>query len=574
MMKRFTTGLSLLAAMMSFCGAAGVANAQLYETKQPNPQQEEFPRLVVVVSIDQFRGDYFDRFRKYFGNGGFQRLTNPGRMYENCYYQHANTITGPGHATMMTGTYAHMNGITANAWFDVAKGGNLYCVADPDAKFLTSDGVAGSEKGEDSAASPRALMAPTVGDVLETATGGKAKTVSISTKDRAAILMGGKSCDIAVWWRSELGEFVSSDYYGTEQPQWLKDFNKSKVGERWFKKSWELSLEPAAYEEMCTTDDFPTEGTGGYSTRTFPHVIGEKSEKPDKAYYDSLNMSPYANELIVDAAIAAMKNGEVGKDSIPDIMTLSFSCNDLIGHTFGPDSWEVMDATIKTDKTIERLLKALDDEVGSGRWTLFLTADHGVANFPEVLKERRIEAGRANMKEFREGIEKKLAEVYGPAPADKPYILSVNQPWMTLRQPENPGNANPDINRVVADYIQTLPFIAFADTTEALLHVPVNGDPLRQSFVYAHYPQRAGGVVFALKPYYYFSSGTGTTHGSPWRYDQFVPLFICGKGIGPGRSSFPVSPPQIAPTISQMLQIPLPAKCEVTAIPGALLNRM
>ncbi|HMX63910.1 MAG TPA: hypothetical protein PKD58_12655 [Candidatus Sumerlaeota bacterium] len=142
------------------------------------------------------------------------------------------------------------------------------------------------------------------------------------------------------------------------------------------------------------------------------------------------------------------------------------------------------------------------------------------------------------------------------------------------RQPENPGNANPDINRVVADYIQTLPFIAFADTTEALLHVPVNGDPLRQSFVYAHYPQRAGGVVFALKPYYYFSSGTGTTHGSPWRYDQFVPLFICGKGIGPGRSSFPVSPPQIAPTISQMLQIPLPAKCEVTAIPGALLNRM
>ncbi|MCC6546463.1 alkaline phosphatase family protein [Candidatus Sumerlaeota bacterium] len=559
--------------MASFAAAATFAPAQLVQTKPTTPDQEEFPRLVVVVSIDQFRGDYYDRFRKYFGTKGFVRLTSPGRFFENCHYQHANTITGPGHATMLTGTYAHMNGITANAWFDPVNG-QTYCVADPGAKFLTSDGVADSAEGEDAAASPSRLLAPTVGDVLETATGGKAKTISISTKDRAAILMGGRSCDIAVWWRSELGEFVSSDYYGTQQPQWLIDFNKTKSGEKWFKKPWELSLEPAAYEEMCTIDDYPTEGTGGYSSRTFPHLIGEKSEKPDKAYYDNLNMSPYANELIVDAAIAAMQKGELGRDSIPDLLTLSFSSNDLIGHTFGPDSWEVMDATIRTDKTIERLLQALDDEVGSGRWTLFLTADHGVANFPEVLKERRQDAGRANMKEFREGIEKKLTEVYGPLADNKSYIVSVNQPWITLRKPENPAAGSPDCNKVVADYLNTLPFIGFATTTVDLLSTPVNGDVLRQSFIYAHYPNRSGDVVFALKPHYYFSSGTGTTHGSPWRYDQHVPLFVCGKGIGPGRSSFPVAPPQIAPTIAIMLQIPLPAKVEVMPLPGVLTNRM
>ncbi|MEO8377401.1 MAG: alkaline phosphatase family protein [Candidatus Sumerlaeota bacterium] len=571
MFKKLHT--QLVAASLFLFGAAHLP-AQLIQTQPTTPQQEEFPRLVVVVSIDQFRGDYYDRFRKYFGNGGFVRLVSPGRYYENCYYMHANTLTGPGHATMLTGTYAHMNGITGNDWFDDVKGENVYCVADPTAKFLTSTGVADSAAGEDAAASPRNLLAPTVGDVLEAATNGKSKTVSISTKDRAAILMGGRSCDIAVWWRSELGEYVSSDYYGTQQPQWLVDYNKTKPGDKYFKRAWELSLEPAAYEEMCTADDFPAEGMGGYTTRTFPHVIGEKSEKPDKEFYDNLDVSPYANELIVDAAIAAMHNGEVGKDAIPDLMTLSFSCNDLIGHNFGPDSWEVMDATLKTDKTIERLLSALDTEVGSGRWTLFLTADHGVANMPEVMKERHQDAERANMKEFRDGIEAKLSQIYGPLPDKQNYVLTINQPWISLRQPPNQGNGNPDINKVVADYLQTLPMIAFSSTTNDLISIPVNGDMLRQALIYAYYPHRSGGVVFALKPYYYFSSGTGATHGSPWRYDQHVPLFVCGKGIGPGRAPYPVAPPQIAPTISLMLQIPLPGKSEVPPLPGVLINRM
>lgn len=582
-MRRLTAPTTLIAGALALLPLG--ARAQTYAVPA-----EDVPRLVVVLSIDQFRGDYYDRFRKYFGSGGFLRLVAPGRYYETCYYAHANTLTGPGHATMLTGTYAHLNGITGNAWYSEVDKKTVYCVSDPATKFISSygplDGSAesspllaavGLDKGEESAASPRALMAGTVGDVLESATNGKAKTLSISTKDRAAVLMGGKGCDLALWWKAELGEFVTSDYYTNELPAWISDFNKAKPADKHFKKAWDLSLAPANYEELCTADDYPAEGTGNYTSRTFPHILGEKSDKPNKSFYDTISMSPFANDIIVDAAIEALRKDELGKDTTPDLLTLSFSSNDLIGHTFGPRSWEVMDAAIKTDKSIERLLQGLDETVGAGKWTIFVTADHGVAEFPETLLEQGIDAGRVKEGDMRVAIETRLQEVYGPTKPDTSYVKSISVPWISI-EPDSAATpiaaTAPPMDQTIVDFLYTQPTISFATTTKELLAVPANNNALRQAILFAYYPKRSGQVAFALKPNYYFGGSTGTTHGSPWRYDQAVPLFVCGRGIIPGRSNFLVTPPQIAPTISLILQIPWPSNCEVTALPNCVAGRM
>lgn len=549
---------------------------------------EGVPPLVVVVSIDQFRGDFVFRFRPFFSEGGFVRLMSPGRFYENAYYAHANTYTGPGHATMMTGTYAHNNGITGNDWYSEAEGKNVYCVRDENAKTVTSLGIVDPSKDlspllartglsslEKGSYSPRTLLANTVGDNLEAATRGAAKTYSLATKDRSSILMGGQSCDLAMWWDSAFGEFVTSDYYAQEQPEWLAEFNKTRPADKWFKATWDLSVASQNYVENCTIDDYPAESTGGFTTRTFPHILGEKSETPDRDFYETFRASPYSNDLIVDLSLYIIEKESLGKDAIPDILTISFSANDYIGHAFGPQSWEVMDATIKTDRTIERLLNGLDKAVGVGNWTLFLTADHGVADFPEVLQERRVDAKRVSQREMIASLEGYLRQKLGEAKPERQYVREFNAPWVVFDHDAGQTPlASGLLEETTVAYMMTLPEITFACTTKDLLSSPSDGDPLRAGIRLAYYPGRAGDVAFAMQPNYFFAYGkTGTTHGTPWRYDQFVPIFACGKGITNGRDSAYASPPQIAPTIALLLQIPMPSRCEVPPLRGALLNR-
>lgn len=526
-------------------------------------------RLVVVLSIDQFRGDYIQRFQDLYGPDGFNRLLRDGRYYDNANYLHAITFTGPGHSTILTGTYPNVSGMVGNGFYDQVAGRSFYCVQDEDAHLVRSSGPdanAGSS-------SPRLLMAGTVGETLERATGGNAHTISISSKDRAAILMGGRHPDACVWWDTQNAEFVTSTYYGQALPAWAKAVNDRHPAEAFFHKSWEPSAKPAEYEKRCTIDDFPGESAQAYTKRTFPHVLGDRSQAPDHGFYDQLMTSPFQNAILVDTALEAVRAEKLGADDVPDLLTLSFSSNDYVGHAYGPDSWEVMDCAIRTDGEVARLLKGLDEAVGAGKYTLFVTADHGVCPLPEAMEQIGVPAGRIAEAGIAFKLEATLADYFGKPASGQRYIRSFSEPWLVLNKGAIPAGPRKDktIEEVAAEFFAAQPGIARAYTRRDLLGQGDPTDPLRRALQFSYYPGRSGDVGVVLAPHFFMAGGAaGTTHGSPYSYDTYVPVLAFGAGIRPGRSGAAVSPPQIAPTIAELLHVLAPTTCEVPPLPRAL----
>lgn len=530
------------------------------------------PRLVVVLSIDQFRGDYIPRFERYLGEGGFRRIMGEGFHFENCYYRHATTQTGPGHATLLTGTYPHVNGIVSNDYYDMAEGRGFYCAEDAEAHPVTPRGVDES-KGS---FSPRRLMVPTTGDNLEKATAGAAKTVGVSLKDRSGIMMAGRAADLVLWFDSKSGEFGSSTYYTQALPQWLLDWQAGKPADAWFKKAWELSLPAEEYASVCTADDYKAEQDGSFEGRTFPHTLGWKSESPDANYYTNLTVSPFGNDLVVDAALAAVKGEGMGQDDIPDLLAISFSSNDLIGHAFGPSSWEVMDATIKTDATVARLLTALDELVGKGAYTLFVSGDHGAADLPELAQEMGIPAERFLPRGMADKLEAHLRGLYGQPAEGKRYVADFGWPFVTLNPAAVVDEAAPTarpMDEEAARFLATLPNVVMATTTAALKDGADSLHPVRRALALSMYPGRSGHLAYVMPPGWFPSGGyTGTTHGAPYSYDQSVVLLAYGNGIRQGTSNAPAQPPQIAPTVSALVGVLVPDACEVPALTAALAN--
>lgn len=533
------------------------------------------PRLVVVLSIDQFRGDYVARFEPYFGSGGFKRIQEGGFYYVNATFPTANTETGPGHSLMLTGAYAHRSGITQNNWFDANEHRRVYCVEDANVKQVGSAGQVSTKPI--GSASPRNLLAGSVADELESATAGRAKTISVSLKDRAAVLMGGHGVDLALWMDRATGEFVSSTFYVEELPQWLVEFNQSKPADKWFQKQWALTLPPEEYSNRCTEDDFPAEdyASAGYESAVFPHTLGAHAPAPDKTYYTNLYFSPFGNDLVVDLVKEVFAHEALGQDDVPDLLTISFSSNDPIGHAFGPDSWEVMDASIKTDGTVAALLELLDNKIGIGKWTLFLTADHGVCDFPEVRQMRRIPASRVSLESLRQGLEESLTKAFGPLSNGATYVADVDLPWIALGRPIPEASEGLDLERMAAacvEWLRSQPYVAFAMTTGALMASATPPDATVQALRLSHFHGRAGDVVYALKPNYLVSEGAkGTGHGSAYAYDQYVPVMALGAGVRRGACPRPVSPAQIAPTVAILLGVNPPNQCEVAPLQEALL---
>ncbi len=528
------------------------------------------PRLIVVLSIDQLRGDYITRFDDCFGEDGFRRIEREGFTYRNCLYPTANTETGPGHACLLSGAYAHRNGITQNNWYDAAEGREVYCVGDEHASPVTGDGASAAPA---ESASPRRLLAGTAGDSLETTTSGAAKTVSISLKDRAAILMGGHAADIALWFDRSTGRFVTSSYYTEALPAWVMDFNAAKPADAWFKTEWALSVAPEEYSERCTVDAYPAEApeNGRFSDASFPHTLGAASDAPDEGYYAGLCTSPFSNDLLVQLAQVAVEHEGMGRDDIPDLLTIGFSCNDLIGHAFGPDSWEVMDATIKTDASVATLLRYLDSVVGAGAWTLFVTADHGVASFPEVLRERRIDAQRVSASTLAEQLDASLKETFGAPHGGTSYIAGLDVPWVSFVDaafdPASPGRRD----AVVAAAVAWLRGQASISGAWPLRDVEASTDALLLSVQRSYFPGRAGDVALTYKAGYLQSEkSVGTGHGTAYTYDQYVPLLALGAGIRRGETARIASPAEIAPTVALLAGTVPPDRCEVAPMTEAL----
>jgi predicted AlkP superfamily pyrophosphatase or phosphodiesterase len=508
------------------------------------------PRLVVVIAVDQLRADYIERFRPYFGAGGFNLFLQRGASFAQARYAHATTSTCPGHAVILTGSYGEVNGIIANEWYDTRTGRPTYCAEDTAVTLVGSAGPGGS---------PRKLFGATVGDVLRTATAGRSRVVTVSAKNRSAIMLGGQLADAAYWMVDTL--FVTSTYYRADLPGWAREFNASGAMSRYFGQTWDRLLPAAAYQ-MMGPDDEPAERDVAGMGRTFPHRI---------AGIDALHGSPFLNDVMADFAMRAVDAEGLGRDTVSDLLGLSFSANDGVGHTFGPESHEVMDATVRLDRTLQRLFGFLDRTIGLANVVVVLTADHGVAPMPEVLARIRpgSTARRLDPAIIESAVRKALSARYGQVDAPGWVVYHV-PPQMYLNRAALAALNIPveDAERVAQSAVRSVPGVHEVLTGSELTRQRAAG--IESGPVHSFHPSRSGNLYYMLEPYWLPDpSASGAEHGSGWRYDQEVPLLWFGRGILPGVHQGPAYVADIAPTLSALLGLLSPGGSQ-----GRVLSEM
>ncbi|MCU0989214.1 MAG: alkaline phosphatase family protein, partial [Xanthomonadales bacterium] len=360
------------------------------------------PDLVVLVVVDQLRGDMPWRFRERFAQGGFRYLMDRGTSFANAQFQHANTLTAAGHATLATGGNAAQHGLVANEWFDVAQRRTVDCVED--AAYAEVGGTAGAGQGR----SPHYLGSSTFGDELVLASGGQSRVFSVSLKDRSAIILGGR-LGKAYWYSKASGTFVTSTYYHESAPEWLRSWNAARPADRYAQTSWGLLQDRAGYV-FAGQDDRSYEQAEGMLGRTFPHPLANADLA---AYYSSLRETPMADQLTLDLVRALVAAEQPGRRGATDVLAISFSATDYIGHAFGPYSLEAEDNLLRLDRTLAELFQLLEREVGLERTLVVLTSDHGVAPIPEYMAQAGFEAGRHDAARFMQQVNAGLKTRFG-----------------------------------------------------------------------------------------------------------------------------------------------------------------
>lgn len=503
---------------------------------------EQPPRLVIVIAVDQLRADYMDRFRGHFGAGGFNLFLERGARFARGRYEHSTTSTCPGHAVILTGSYGNVNGIIGNNWYDAARRAQEYCSADRSVRLIGAD-----SEGR----SPKNLVGGTVGDVLKVQTGGQSRVVTVSAKDRSAIMLGGHLADAAYWMVDTL--FVTSTYYMQALPGWAREFNGSGAITAYRGKQWERLLPAGAYAMVGPDDVAAEEDDAG--RRTFPHPIGGRSATHAQ-FVDAFDQSPFSNEVVADFAMRMMTAEQLGRDSVTDVLGVSFSANDRVGHAYGPDSHEVMDVTIRLDRVLERFFAFVDGEVGLENVLVVLTADHGVSPMPEVTRARNpsAPARRIHPDSVEAAAVAALDARFGAAGAA--WIAWHDQPDLHLNTKllAERGIDLAEAERVARDAVAAVPGIHMALTgTERAAQRRAGA---RTGETYSYHPGRSGHVYYHADPYYYVDDDvTGADHGSRWRYDQQVPILWFGSRVTPGTYYTEAAVADIAPTISALVGV-------------------
>ncbi|MEO6611884.1 MAG: alkaline phosphatase PafA [Chitinophagaceae bacterium] len=502
------------------------------------------PKLVVGIVIDQMRWDFLYRYYdRYDNNGGFKRLLNQGFTCENTLIPFAPTVTACGHSSIYTGSVPAINGITGNFWWDREQMRSVYCTEDKTVNTVGNNSVLGKM-------SPRNMLVTTIGDELRLATNFRSKVVGIAIKDRGGILPAGHSANAAYWYDNTVGSWISSTYYMNELPNWATDFNNQKLVDKYYKDGWSL-LYPAATYIQSTADE------KSYEAKPF----GAKFPYDMKAFsgkdYTKITSTPMGNTLTAEFAKAAVINEQLGTDNITDLLAISFSSPDYIGHTFGPNSIEAEDGFLRLDKDLGNLFEFLDKKVGKDQYTVFLSADHGVTQVPEFMKENKLPGGRVYMAVMMTQLNKTLNEkfkVNNIIVADDNYQLHFNHPLLdsaTLNEKE--------VIDWAVDYLSSEPGIARVFALADLNTVPLPA-VIRKMLNNGYYPRRNGEIQVILQPGYIDAfSATGTTHGLWNPYDAHIPLLWYGWGIKPGKTNRETYMTDIAPTIAAMLHIQMPS---------------
>lgn len=552
---RRTLALSLLLVI------AVVSSGQRRTQTDRNPSKR--PRLVLLIVVDQFRYDYLERFGDLFVANGLKRLLREGASWSQSNYDHMPTYTAPGHGTMMTGAFPAETGIVGNEWPDRLTGKKVSSVSDTTVKLL------GGKPGE-TGASPRRLMSSTVGDELRLVTNDRSKVIGMSIKDRSAILPAGHHANAAYWFSMNSGTVVSSTYYFEQLPTWVTKFNNTHRADDYFGKTWNRLLpDESEYIKRAGPDSPKWEVvTAAGDTNAFPHTITGGSTKPDYNFYMAFDHSPFNNELLLSFAQEAIVNEQLGQDDDTDVLTVSFSANDYVGHRYGPYSQEVMDLTLRTDRQIATLLDFVQAKVGLANTLIAFTADHGVAPIPEHAGELGLGGARIPGPAFLATIREAIKARYNTG-ADYIYkfddngvardgFMNGNIYFNYAALERDKVNAE-ELAHVVGAAALKVPGVARYFTRAQMLRGATSiTDPIERRALHGFYASRSGDVMLIADPFEYLGDTIRATHGSPYSYDTHVPTIIMGAGVTPGLYLEPASPADIAPTLCALLRITPP----------------
>lgn len=479
------------------------------------------PKLVLVIVVDQFRYDYLTRFRTEY-TGAFDRLLRHGAVFTNAHLEHFPTVTAVGHATVLTGATPSLSGIVANEWYDRDSGRRVTSVTDTEAKLL------GAASGE--GASPRRLLVSTVADELKMAGRERTRVVGISLKDRAAILPVGRTADAAYWFDERSGNFVSSTYYFGDLPAWVKDFNSSGTVQRYAGAEWRALA-------------------GGGLLAKLPDAAGP-------GLYGAVDRSPFGNELLLAFAERVIEAEQLGLRGATDVLSVSLSSNDRVGHDAGPDSPEVRDISLRTDRALDGFFRFLDKRLGLANVLVVLTSDHGVAPLPETQAARKMPGGRIPEKSLRAAVEQALASRYGAGNWVLAFLYG--SVYLNTELIREKGLSPEEVQNTAAEALRRAPQVARVYTRAQLEAGRPALDLVDRRVANGFHARRSGDVIAVLEPYWLLSQ-KGTTHGSPYSYDSHVPLIFMGPGTRPGYYHRMVAINDIAATLATLLEVETPS---------------
>jgi predicted AlkP superfamily pyrophosphatase or phosphodiesterase len=502
------------------------------------------PKLIVGLVVDQMRWDYLYRYSSLYGTGGFKRLIREGFTAENTLIPYMPTYTAVGHSCIYTGSVPAISGIVGNNWYDKGANKFVYCTDDSTVSTVGNSGKAGKM-------SPANLWTTTITDELKLSNNFKSKVIGIALKDRGAILPAGHSANAAYWYDG--GKWISSTHYMTALPDWVNQFNEKDVPGKYMSKDWNTLL-PIEKYDLSTADDKPYENAiRGEKTVTFPHKLSA-IEAGNK--YESFRTTPFANTFTFDFAKAAIESEKLGKGTVTDFLAVSISSTDYVGHSFGPNSIEIEDTYLRLDKDIESFLIYLDTKVGKGNYTLFLSADHGVAHVPAFLAEHKIPGGTFEDADILKDLNKQVEEKFGVKNGVK--TVMNYQVYVNDKNVLEQNKSLAEVKQFIIAVLKQKDFIINAFELEKTLETSLPA-PQREMMINGYNPKRSGDIEFTFKSGYFDGSAKGTTHGLWNPYDAHIPCVFFGWGVVPGKTYRETYMTDIAATLAAMLRIQMPS---------------
>ncbi len=511
-------------------------------------------QLIVFIVVDQLRGDTLEKYKNKFTNNGFNYLLNNGVTFRNAQYSHSATFTSVGHATLSTGAYPSEHGIVGNDWKDMKAGQAVYSVADHKHAIL-DDNLDQDVNG----VSPINLLSTTIGDELILSNNGQSKVFSVSGKDRAAILLGGH-LGKAFWYSKKHNNFVTSNYYYKQYPKWFDEWRSNHKISSYIESGWNL-IESKDFYENKDNDDREYEKTIGQHSRTFPHILDFNKKTIGTDYL----FTPFIDETTADLADAVVRTEELGLDDKVDILYISFSATDYIGHAYGPNSLEAEDNLIRLDKTLNRLLSNLDKSVGLNKTGFILTSDHGIKESPEFyIANQLTSAGRHDIDDI---IKKLNAILKSKYQIEQDLITDFWSPGLYVDEDLllHYELDITDVERTIASSLLNIPGFSRAFTKTQLMQHAESSDAIENLVKKSFHEKRSGHVLIVQEPLWYLYSSSNkyaAMHGSPYKYDRHVPMiFVLPDRIKEQKEvHHEVDPRDIAATLANHLHIPFPSK--------------